>query len=69
MEKFFIEIELIPTEEASQDLWKTMQELGKVHMLYTGSKAYVYGELETNSVDYLFEMIQKKGYTATIDRG
>ena len=71
MEKFFIEIELIPTEEESKALYDSMFNLwGKrVRMLYTGTKAYIHGELESNAVDYLYEMIQKKGYTATIDRG
>lgn len=69
MEKFLIEIENIPTEEASKALYGLMTEFGAVNMFYTGSKAYIYGELASGAVDRIEDTIADKGYNYKSDRG
>ena len=68
MEKFLIEIENIPTEEASKALYEEINCLGAINMFYTGSKAYVYGNLDSTSVDCIEQKISDRGYEFKIER-
>lgn len=69
MEKFLIEIENIPTEEASKSFYDSIRELGAINMFYTGSKAYIYGNLDSTSVDIIEQKISDRGYEFRIERG
>lgn len=69
MEKFLIEVENIPTEEASKELYELIRVFGAVNMFYTGSKAFIYGELEPGVIDRIETIISDKEYTFTTDRG
>lgn len=69
MEKFLIEVEDIPTEEASKALYNLMTTFGEVNMFYTGSKAYIYGELASGAIDRIEDIIADKGYEYKTDRG
>ena len=69
MEKFLIEVENIPTEEASKALYDELCRYGKVNMIYTGSKAYIYGDLKSEAVDDIEDEIGDKGYAFTTERG
>lgn len=69
MEKFLIEVEDIPTEEASKALYGLITEFGAVNMFYTGSKAYIYGELTSGAIDRVEGIIADKGYDYKTDRG
>ena len=69
MEKFLIEIENIPTEEASKGLYELIRVYGAVNMFYTGSKAFIYGELEPGTIDRIETIISDKEYNYKTDRG
>ena len=69
MEKFLIEIENIPTETDSKSLYELIRCYGEVNMFYTGTKAYIYGELEAGSIDRVEGIIADKGYGYKTDRG
>lgn len=69
MEKFLIEIENIPTEEESKSLYDALRGIGVVNMLYTGTKAYIYGELDSTSIDCIEYQIEARKYQFNTDRG
>lgn len=69
MEKFLIEIENIPTEEESKSLYDALRGIGVVNMLYTGTKAYIYGELDPTDIDCIEYQIEDRKYQFNTDRG
>lgn len=69
MEKFLIEISSIPTEEASATLYEKIRTLGAINMFYTGTKAFIYGELDSTAVDIIEQQISDSGYEFTVERG
>lgn len=69
MEKFLIELSSIPTEEASEALYEKIRTLGAINMFYTGTKAFIYGELDSTAVDIIEQQIDNSGYEFRIERG
>lgn len=68
MEKFLIEIKNIPTEEESKAFYETIRCFGEVNMFYTGLKAFIYGQLESGSIDRIVDAITDKGYEYYTER-
>ena len=69
MEKFLIEIKSIPTEAESKAFYDTIRVFGAVNMFYTGTNAFIYGELAPGTIDRIEDAITDKGYEYYIDRG
>lgn len=69
MEKFLIEIANIPTEEESKAFYDAIRTIGAVNMLYTGTKAYIYGDLDPTGIDCIEQQILNRGYEYSMDRG
>ena len=69
MEKFLIEIANIPTEEESKAFYDAIRTIGAVNMLYTGTKAYIYGDLDPTDIDCIEQQILNRGYEYSMDRG
>lgn len=69
MEKFLTEIENISTEEESKSFYDAIRGFGAVNMLYTGTKAYIYGELDSTSIDCIEYQLEDRKYQFNTDRG
>lgn len=69
MEKFLIEIKSIPTEDEAQKFYENIKSFGAVNMLYTGAKAYIYGELDSTAIDCIEYQIEDRKYSFNTDRG
>ena len=69
MEKFLIEVKNIPTEAKSKAFYEKIRVFGAVNMFYTGTNAFIYGELEPGTITRIEDIITDEGYEYYIDRG